>query len=124
MFVLPPVPKEPVVTVPEVEAAETPKSVALLIHEAALKYGVDETKLYRVLNCESAGFTDPKIQSGYYHDGVRETSYGYAQFHLPSSLKTASGDMITYEIAIDPAQAIDAAAFNFSQGNANQWSCK
>lgn len=72
---------------------------------------------------ESAGFASTTIQSGYYRkDGSREPSFGVAQFYIPSSLKTASGATITKEMAIDPEQALDAAAYNFSIGNADQWS--
>jgi len=111
-------------------AAETPPKEAIsltpdeLITRAALKYGVNRQRLYDTLECESEGFKDPAIQSGYYRkDGKRETSYGYAQFNLPSGLKTVDGRTITYEIAINPSEAIDAMAFNFSIGNANQWTC-
>lgn len=111
------------------EAAQTPIVEVIpltpgeLITEAALKYGVNRQRLYDTLECESAGFTDPAIQSGWHKNGVRETSFGYAQFNLPSGLKTADGRTITYEIAIDPKEAIDATAYNFSIGNAEHWSC-
>lgn len=111
------------------EAAETPivETVSLspgdLITEAALKYGVNRQHLYDTLDCESKGFIDPAIQSGWYRNGVRENSWGYAQFNLPSGLKTADGREITKEIAIDPKEAIDAAAYNFSVGNADHWTC-
>ena len=116
-------------TVYAAEAAEPLIEVAVsltpgeLITEAALKYGVNRQHLYDTLDCESQGFIDPAIQSGWYRNGVRENSWGYAQFNLPSGLKTADGREITKEIAIDPKEAIDAAAYNFSVGNAGAWTC-
>jgi hypothetical protein len=110
-------------------AAQTPLEEAIplspdeLITEAALKYGINRQHLYDTLDCESQGFIDPAIQSGWYRNGIRENSWGYAQFNLPSGLKTADGREITKEIAIDPKEAIDAAAYNFSVGNARAWTC-
>lgn len=94
-----------------------------MITASAHRYGVDRESLYKTLDCESVHFADPAIQSGYYYKGVRENSWGYAQFNLPSSLKTADGRTITKEIAVNPEEAIDATAYNFSIGNAGQWSC-
>jgi hypothetical protein len=115
-----------VLTIPRAEAAQPPTEVVSiddLITASARKYGVNRRVLYETLDCESIHFKDARIQSGYYKNGVRENSWGFAQFNLPSSLKTADGRTITKEIAIDPAQAIDAAAYNFSIGNAREWSC-
>jgi hypothetical protein len=98
-------------------------STEQLIHAAADRYAVRFVDLYDTLDCESSHFIDPAIQSGWYHDGVRENSWGYAQFNLPSHMKTADGREITKEIAVNPEEAIDAAAYNFSIGNATQWSC-
>jgi hypothetical protein len=113
---------------PTVEAAPTPPPVEVLsvddlITRSAARYGVNRKALYDTLDCESMHFKDAKIQSGWYKNGVRENSWGFAQFNLPSGMKTADGRTITKEIATDPAEAIDAAAYNFSIGNARQWSC-
>lgn len=103
-----------------------PASLEAYARKKAQEYGINETHFVRTLSCESEGFTvvdgqsevlDAKGPNG------REDSWGIAQFHMPSSLETASGREITKEIAQDPAQAIDAAAFNFSTGNARHWSC-
>ena len=110
-------------------AAQTPIEEVIpltpdeLITRASLKYGVNRQRLYDTLKCESQNFIDPAIQSGHYKNGVRETSFGYAQFNLPSGLKTSDGRIVTYEIAIDPEEAVDAAAYNFSIGNASHWTC-
>ncbi len=118
---------EPLVRVEIAEAAQTPPPEVLsiddLITRSAKKYGVNRDILYKTLDCESIHFKDATIQSGYYRNGVRENSWGFAQFNLPSGLKTADGRTITKEIAIDPEESIDAAAYNFSIGNAKQWSC-
>jgi len=106
-----------------VEEVKQPISTEQLIQASAERYAVKYIDLYETLDCESMGFIDPAIQSGWYHNGVRENSWGYAQFNLPSGLKTADGRTITKEIAIDAEEAIDAAAYNFSIGNASQWSC-
>lgn len=117
------------IKIPIAEAAQTPIVEVIplspdeLITRSALKYGVNRQRLYDTLDCESSHFIDPAIQSGYYKDGVRENSWGYGQFNLPSGLKTADGRVITKEIAIDPEEAVDAVAYNFSIHNENQWSC-
>lgn len=94
-----------------------------LITDAAERHGVNRERLYSTLECESVGFKDVAIQSDYYHDGVRENSWGIAQFNLPTDLTTADGRMITKEIAIDPEEAIDAAAYQFAEGRASRWTC-
>lgn len=99
-------------------------SIDDLIKEDATKYGVNETHLYKTLQCESANFTVLDGQSEVVRpDGTRENSWGIAQFNLPTDLKTASGEEITKEVATDPEEAIDAAAYNFSKGYATRWSC-
>lgn len=85
---------------------------------SAERYGINESHLYKTLRCESQNFVDPLI-----HNDKRENSWGYAQFNLPTDLKTATGATITKEIAIDPQQAIDAAAYNFSIGKWSRWTC-
>jgi len=100
----------------------TPERGRREAYKASEKYGIDSEVFVKTMECES-GFQDPTIQSGHYKNGERETSFGYAQFNLPSGLKTADGETITYEIATDPEKSLDAAAFNFSIGNAHHWSC-
>lgn len=101
----------------------TPEIAEEFARETAREFGLHEERFVKTLKCESAGFKDPKIQSGHYYKGKRETSYGYAQFNLPSGLKTEDGRTITYEIAVDPEEAIRAAGYNFSIGNASHWTC-
>lgn len=101
----------------------TPRTAEDFARETAKKYGINEYRFTETLRCESLGFADEKIQSGYYKNKVRENSWGYAQFNLPSKLKTADGRTIDMEIATNGREAIDAAGFNFSIGNASAWSC-
>lgn len=81
----------------------------------ATKYGVNYDHLYKTLYCESG--LNPNAL------GDHGTSFGVAQFHLPTDLKTAQGTIITKDIALDPIQAIDAASYQFSIGNASRWTC-
>lgn len=111
------------------EAAEPPVqvvSIDALITESAVRYHVNREHLYKTLECESADFTVIKGQSLVKDENGpngRENSWGMAQFHLPSSLTTANGKPVDMEVALDPEQAIDATAYNFSIGNAKKWSC-
>lgn len=93
------------------------------MRETAEKYEIDVESFVETARCESDNFKDPAIQSGHIKDGERETSYGIFQFNLPSGLKTRDGRTITYEIAVDPYEAADAAAYNFEIGNAHHWTC-
>lgn len=109
---------EPVVWTPEKGEAEA--------YKAADKYDLGSLGLredfVKTIKCESR-FAYPEIQSDHYKNGVRENSWGYAQFNLPSGLTTADDTTITYEIAVDPILSLDAAAYNFSIGNASHWTC-
>ena len=91
------------------------------IRTAADKYGVSYDKMYYTIKCES-GF-NIKIRSQHILSYGQEDSWGLAQFHLPSRNRDASGKVITKEMALDPAQALDAMAFHFSKGNARAWTC-
>lgn len=103
----------------------TPERIEEEARTVATRYGIDEWAFVETLRCESIGFTwndqslvkDPEGPNG------REPSYGIPQFYQPSSLKTAQGEVITKEIALDIPQALDAAGYNFSVGNASHWTC-
>lgn len=104
----------------------TPESLEALASTTAAKYGLNRHRFVETLRCESAGFTFVEGQSGVPDStgpNNREDSWGVAQFHMPSTLKDASGEVMSKEEAQDPAQAIDAAGFNFSIGNASSWTC-
>lgn len=105
----------------ELNVKELPNYLEEIAREKAKKYGINVYLFVETMRNESGGFGSTTIQSGYYHNGVRERSFGVCQFNIPSGLKTASGEEITYDIAVDPEQCLDAAAYNFSVGNANQW---
>lgn len=101
----------------------TPESREALAREKARAFGVDEESFVRTLSCESMGFTWNDQSLVIRKDGTREPSFGVAQFYMPSGLKTATGEQITKEVALDPEQALDAAAYNFSIGNQEHWAC-
>ena len=90
-------------------------AVLALIKNKALKYNLDPQDLYDTISCESS--FDSDVQSAYFHDGVREQSFGLSQINLPSNPK------ITYEQAIDPEFAVEFMAYHFSQGHHYLWSC-
>lgn len=100
----------------------TPEELEEIVRIVQEKHGLGDD-FFETARCESSNFIDQEIQSGYYKNGVRENSWGIFQFNLPSGLKTAEGEIITKEIAIDPYQAAEAAAFNFKQGLQGQWTC-
>ena len=91
------------------------------LRTVAKKYNVSYEKLHRTVACESGFKTD--IQSGHRLSYGREESWGIAQFHLPSKNRTADGKVITKDMALDPAIALDAMAYHFSTGNAKAWTC-
>lgn len=112
-----------VLATPVAEAAETPikkewtkDNLEKLVLAIQAKYELSSS-FYRTLSCESAGFKDPAIQSGWYHNGIREESYGVAQINLPSHKD------ITKSQAIDPEWAVIWAAKEFKAGRQYQWSC-
>lgn len=91
------------------------------LRTVAKKYNVSYEKLHSTVACESGFKTD--IQSGHHLSYGREESWGVAQFHLPSKNRTADGEIITKEMALNPAIALDAMAYHFSIGNAKAWTC-
>jgi len=99
----------------------TQKMVKDLAIEQAQRYGIDKERFLNTLACENA--FNAKGQSNHYHNGVRENSWGAAQFWLTKPMTLEDGTLITQEIAEDPAQAIPAMAWHFSEGRATKWSC-
>ena len=83
------------------------------------KYNVSPKIMLNVIRCES---TFNNVQSGIYKDGVREDSWGIAQFHLPAKNRIDE-KVITKEMALDPNIAVEAMAQIMSKGNYNKWSC-
>lgn len=83
------------------------------------KYNVSSKVMLNVIQCETH-FNN--VQSGIYKDGVREDSWGIAQFHLPSKNKIDE-KVITKEMAMNPNIAVEAMAQIMSKGQYNKWSC-
>jgi len=73
--------------------------------------------VYKTIDCETAGTWNPKIQSEYVKDGVREDSWGLAQIHLPSWPE------VTRDQAQDPYFAIDFLVEKWKLGQQTKWSC-
>jgi hypothetical protein len=105
----------------EVVTDWTQERIEKEIRKVSDKYGVSYDKMWHTVKCESGFDTD--IQSHHILQGKREESFGLAQFNLPSRNRTVDGKVITKEMALDPAIALDAMAFHFSKGNARAWSC-
>lgn len=90
-----------------------------MVHLAAERYGINEIKFTKTLECESANLTHNGQSYVVAIDGPngREDSWGIAQIHLPSHPE------ITRDQALDPAFALDFAARRFAQGHASDWTC-
>lgn len=100
----------------------TPERIEQEVREKAQEYGVSFDQMWATMKCENPHLK-PDEQSWVVQNGVREESYGLAQFWLPAGNKTPDGKVITKEIAVDPGQAIEAMAWHFSQGRASLWTC-
>lgn len=86
--------------------------------ERALEANLSPGKVIQVINCETGGTWDPKIQSkAKYKNGKQEQSFGLAQIHLPAHPK------ISYEQATDPYFAIDFLISSWKDGNQEWWTC-
>lgn len=78
--------------------------------EAGATYGQDPAELYRVMQCESGG--DPNASNGGQYLGL-------FQFHSGTWAGTPYGGANIYD---GPSQVM-AAAWMWSQGRQNEWSC-
>lgn len=110
-----------VVQLEEVEWNET--TIKAKVWEKASKYGASPTAMWNTMKCENP-MLEPELQSYVINKhGIREDSWGLAQFHIPSGNKTAEGVTITRSMAKDPEVAIDSMAYLFSIGKARLWTC-
>lgn len=103
------------------EAAATQQVAMTTIHDLirwyAGKYGVSDSVMETVINCETGGTFDPSIQSFSYKDGVRENSWGISQIDLDYWPE------ITKVEALDEDFALNFMASKLSQGQGHLWSC-
>lgn len=85
----------------------------------AVEANLMPTEVKKVIECETSGTWDPKIQSGHKNvkDGGRELSFGLAQIHLPDHPD------VTLEEATDPYFAMDFLISEWEEGRAWQWTC-
>lgn len=114
--------EEPVPVRLQVVTDWTPERIKKEVWYRAEKYNTYPDKMWQTILCENPELK-PELQSYIVKDGVREDSWGLAQFHLPSGNKTADGVTITKEMAQTPEIALDAMAYHFSIGNAELWTC-
>lgn len=109
--------------IPVAHAEVIPYDLDSRIGFFASKWGVNETHMSKVIQCESQGSTtlqslaiDPKT-------GIREDSWGIAQWNLPANNKTFDDATITKAMALDPDIALDNMAYYWSKGLAYRWTC-
>lgn len=89
--------------------------------------GLRPERVKKVIDCETRGTWDPKIQSGHFYSfsdpskgivkGEQEQSFGLVQIHLPAH------PSISYEQATDPYFAIDFLVSEWKEGRQRQWTC-
>lgn len=98
--------------------------VQTLVHKYSVKYGVSESTMMRVINCEDGSYNFTQ-QSGMTYKagnrwgfaaGTREKSFGLVQIHIVDN-------PVTYEQAIDPEFAVNFLAENLSHGRGHMWTC-
>lgn len=116
--------EEEIETIPDevVETQWDEQTIKAEVWSAAAKYNTFPEKMWATVKCENP-VLDPLLQSYIVKDGVREDSWGLAQFYLPAKNRTVDGDVITKEMAQDVVTSLDAMAYHFSIGNAKLWSC-
>lgn len=86
----------------------------MLIDIKATQWGVSPVIMNKVVYCES--HYDVLIQSGYYHKGIRENSWGLVQIDLDYN-------SVTKKQAQDPDFALDFLGRNLKEGKGNMWTC-
>lgn len=95
-------------------------TVKELIGDYAAKYGVSHREMEKVIDCETGGTFDSKIQSMIPDRSGphgQEDSWGLSQIHLPD------WPGVTKKQAQDPNFALNFMASQFSQGHKYFWSC-
>lgn len=102
--------------VPQIDELSPDEDVRALIPVYALKWGVSEADMYALIDCETGGTFDPKIQSKALRpDGSQENSWGIAQIFLD-----AHPD-ITKEQAQDARFSLDFIGSHFSKKRFDPW---
>ena len=96
------------------------------INKHGKEYGLSTSQKHEVfetVRCETKGTFDHSIQSECYYKGVREDSWGLAQWNLPSKNRKKDGTLITKEDAMNPEISLDTMLWYFSQGLEDKWTC-
>jgi len=100
----------------EIKGQATPELMNK-IYETAEEYGVDPELMVDIIDCETAGTFDPKIQSKVrFKDGTRENSWGLSQIYIDVH-------DVTKEQVTNPDFAIRFMAKKLSEGKGHLWSC-
>ena len=102
--------------VPELPKEWTRDDVRNYAIEIAKEYGLKTQKFLDVIKCENN--FEAKGQSNHYYKGVRENSWGVAQFHNPETDWN-----MTIEEAENPEIALPKMAQAWLDGLAPRWSC-
>lgn len=112
-------------TTPMVVSTHKPLTPREIVSVKSKEYGVSETIMVGIIDCESSW--DTTLQSKHLYSfsdprrsivkGERERSYGLVQIHLPDHPN------VTLEQATDPEFAVDFLAKNIAQGRLGMWSC-
>lgn len=88
----------------------TTTDIPSLVEIYAVKYGVSEDVMNKVIHCESTHNPNAVGDNG--------QSFGLVQIHLPSW-----GGQITREEALDPHFALNFLAEKLSEGKGRLWTC-
>lgn len=95
----------------------TTDELKTLARTKAVQAGLDPDQVYKTIDCETAGTWNPKIQSEYVKNGVREDSWGLAQIYLPA------WPSVSKDEATDGVFAIDFLIDKWVHGERNKWTC-
>jgi hypothetical protein len=88
-----------------------------IIYDSATRYGVSGVQMYRIISCETQGFT--KLEGDFVHG--RPTSYGWVQLNEGGLLGTFY--RMGYSDPYSLSQASDFMAYELSIGNRRAWHC-
>ncbi len=87
-----------------------------IVRSYAIFWGVSGDEMWETTVCENPSL-DPKKQSSYYKNGVRENSWGNSQINLFWHPE------VTKEQAQDPFFAANFMGKYFSEKKQSQWTC-
>jgi hypothetical protein len=110
--------QNPVIPPPAAITLALPESeqwIRTRVNHYAEKYGVAESTMNKIVQCES-GF-DPKAKGDFSTTTQEYTSFGLVQINLPHNKN------VTKEEAFNVEYALDFLASGLSQGRGSRWTC-